>query len=73
MNGCMRIGRSVDGKDLAHARCRYCHQEIVEDPEVGWFDPKPGDSYDMCPDNPNGEHEPDDARGDIARSFPPGL
>ncbi|MFZ2013284.1 MAG: hypothetical protein WAV00_05630 [Nocardioides sp.] len=69
----MGIVRSVDGKDFPRARCRYCHREILEDPELGWFDPEPGDSYDMCPGNPNADHEPDDARGDIARFIPPGL
>ena len=62
-----RISRSVDGNTLPHAECRYCHHEIVAAPDSGWLDPTPGDSYDMCPGSPYGDHEPNDARGDIPR------
>lgn len=61
----IRISRSVDGHTLPHAHCRYCDQEIVEVPDIGWLDPTPGDTYDLCPGTPYGDHEPSDARGDI--------
>jgi hypothetical protein len=62
-----RITRSVDGTSLPHARCRYCDHEIVEAPDIGWLDPAPGDTYDLCPGSPYGDHEPSDARGDTRR------
>jgi hypothetical protein len=62
-----RIARSVKGNTLPHAHCRYCHQGIVEVPDIGWLDPKPGDTYDLCPASPYGDHEPSDARGDTKR------
>jgi hypothetical protein len=60
----IRISRSVDGKTLPHAYCRYCHQLIVEAPDIGWLDPTPGDTYDLCPGSPYADHEPSDSRGD---------
>jgi hypothetical protein len=62
-----RITRRVEGKTLPHAHCRYCNEDIVEVRDVGWLDPTPGDSYDMCPGSPYGDHEPSDARGDLKR------
>ncbi len=59
-----RLDRSRHGADLPHARFRYCHQEIVQVPDVGWLDPKFGDDYDLCPASPYADHEPSDARGD---------
>lgn len=41
-----------------HAVCAHCHQRIVEVDEVGWVDPDGGDSYDLCPGDPYGNHEP---------------
>jgi hypothetical protein len=66
-----RISRTVEDNTLPHAHCRYCDQGIVEAPEIGWFDPTPGDTYDVCPGSPYGDHEPSDARGDTKRSFGP--
>jgi hypothetical protein len=66
-----RIIRSVEGRTLPHAHCRHCDQEIVEAPDIGWFDPTPGDTYDLCPVSPYGDHEPSDARGDTSRRFGP--
>ena len=59
-----RITRSVEDNTLPHACCRYCDQRIVEVPDVGWLDPSPGDTYDLCPASRYGDHEPSDARGD---------
>jgi hypothetical protein len=66
-----RITRSVDGKTLPHAHCRYCDQDIVEVPDIGWLDPTPGDTYDLCPGSPYGDHEPSDARGDTSTDYGP--
>ena len=66
-----RISRSVEGKTLPHARCRSCHQVIVEAPIIGWLDPTPGDTYDLCPRSQYGDHEPSDARGDTNRHYGP--
>jgi hypothetical protein len=66
-----RISRSVDATSLPHARCRYCDQGIVEAPDIGWLDPTPGDTYDLCPGSLYGDHEPSDARGDISVSRGP--
>jgi hypothetical protein len=60
-----KIRRKVDGKQLPHARCRYCDQVIVEAPEIGWLDPAPGATYDICSGSLYGDHEPSDARGDV--------
>jgi hypothetical protein len=65
-----KFGRVVDGETLPHADCRYCHCAIVEAPEIGWLDPAPGDTYDLCPASPYGDHEPSDARGDTPRFEP---
>jgi hypothetical protein len=62
------IDRRVHDADLPHARCRSCHRDIVQVTGVGWLDPAPGDTYDLCPDSAYGDHEPDDARGDTAKS-----
>ncbi|MDX6299835.1 MAG: hypothetical protein QOF53_1049 [Nocardioidaceae bacterium] len=67
VNPMKRISRSVDSKTLAHAHCRYCEQEIVQAPDIGWLDPTPGASYDLCPGSSYGDHEPSDARGDLKR------
>lgn len=67
--GGMRITRSIDGRHLPQSECRYCHREIVEVPEIGWLDPVPGDTYDLCPVSPYGDHEPNDARGDLSTSL----
>ncbi|MEO5653752.1 MAG: hypothetical protein ABIN79_03005 [Marmoricola sp.] len=61
------ITRGIDGKALPHAHCRYCDQEIVKVAGIGWLDPAPGDSYDLCPGSPYADHEPSDARGDLRR------
>jgi hypothetical protein len=66
-----RITRSVEGKTLSHAHCRYCEQEIVQAPGIGWLDPTPGETYDLCPASPYGDHEPSDARGDTSWRFGP--
>lgn len=68
-----RISRSVEDKTLPHAHGRYCDQEIVEAPDIGWLDPTPGDTYDLCPGSRYGDHEPSDARGDTSRSRGPLL
>ena len=41
------------------AQCRHCHQRIIEVPDVGWLDPDGGDTYDLCPVDRYGNHEPD--------------
>jgi hypothetical protein len=64
-----RISRSVPSTALSHAHCRYCDQEIVFVPEIGWLDPIPGDTYDLCPGTPYGDHEPNDARGDTSKHY----
>ena len=66
-----RIGGSIEGKTLPHARCRYCHQVIVEALDIGWLDPTPGDTYDRCPGSPYADHEPSDSRGDTRTRFGP--
>lgn len=71
MKSVNRIIRSVDGETLPHAHCRYCGREIVEAPDIGWLDPTPGDSYDVCPGSPYGDHEPSDGRGDANGPFGP--
>ncbi len=65
-----RIDRSVDGRLLPHAQCRFCHRGIVDAPEIGWLDPTPGETYDLCPSSAYGDHEPSDARGDTPRFEP---
>ncbi len=60
----------MDSGSLPRADCRYCHRPIVKVPEIGWLDPTPGNSYDVCPDSSYGDHEPSDARGDVARFGP---
>lgn len=66
-----RIVRSVDGKSLPHANCRFCHFDIVQAPDVGWLNPARGDTYDLCASSPYGDHEPADSRGDLStRSGP---
>jgi hypothetical protein len=67
-----RIIRAVQDNTLPHAHCRFCDREIVEAPNIGWLDPAPGDTYDLCPGSPYGDHEPSDARGDIVRRYGPG-
>lgn len=71
MGSVNRITRSVEDQTLPHARCRYCELDIVEAPEVGWLDPAPGGTYDLCPDAPYGNHEPRDARGDTRGRYGP--
>lgn len=66
-----RITRSVQDSSLAHAFCRYCDQEIVDAPDIGWLDPTPGDTYDLCPVSTYGDHEPSDARGDLRGHYGP--
>ncbi len=39
--------------------CRTCHREIVKVHEVGWVDPSPGGSYDLCDADPLGAHSPE--------------
>ncbi len=56
----MRISRVVDGRTLAHAECRYCGHTIVEVTDVGWVDPVPDSTYDLCASNWCGDHEPSD-------------
>jgi hypothetical protein len=57
-----RVTRSVEAGSLVHALCRHCRQEIVEVADIGWLDPTPGDTYDLCPASPYGEHQPIDGR-----------
>ena len=45
------------------ARCRNCRRLIFEVPEVGWVDPRAGASYDLCPADRFGNHDPDRADG----------
>jgi hypothetical protein len=59
----MRITHRSDSVALPKARCRYCGQLIVDVPGVGWLDPDPGDSYDICPAQPYGIHEPGNTDG----------
>ena len=73
VEGMKRWSHHVDGKALPHAHCRYCDQEIVEAPDIGWLDPDPGDTYDLCPSSSYGDHEPTDARGDANTSYGPVL
>lgn len=39
--------------------CVHCGQLIVRVPEVGWFDPHLGTSYDICPADRYGNHLPE--------------
>jgi hypothetical protein len=71
VNSMNRISRRVEGKRLPHAHCRYCDQDIVQAPDIGWLDPAPGDTYDLCPGSLYGDHEPSDARGDTTRDYGP--
>jgi hypothetical protein len=57
-----RVTRSVEDASLLHAHCRFCHQEIVDVADIGWLDPTPGDTYDLCPASAYGEHRPIDGR-----------
>ena len=57
--------RTIEGKRLPHAHCRFCDRDIVQAPGVGWLIPTAGDDYDLCPSSTYGDHEPDDARGEI--------
>ncbi|MCW2848411.1 MAG: hypothetical protein JWR90_2385 [Marmoricola sp.] len=66
-----RITRGVEATTLPHAHCRYCNQDIVKVADIGWLDPTPGDTYDLCPGSPYGDHEPSDARGDTRRIYGP--
>jgi hypothetical protein len=66
-----RIGRIAKSETLPHAHCGYCDQEIIEAPEVGWLDPTPGDTYDLCPGSTYADHESSDARGDTSRHYGP--
>lgn len=66
-----KFSHTVDGETLPQARCRYCHELIVEVPGIGWLDPTPGDTYDLCPSSPYGDHQPSDARGDISARLGP--
>ena len=36
------------------------HQTIVRVDDIGWFDPEGADSYDICPGDRFGNHEPDE-------------
>lgn len=67
----VRISRSLEGKTLSHAYCRYCDQENVEVSDIGWLEPTPGDTYDLCPGSPYGDHEPVRARGETSRRCGP--
>lgn len=63
----VRFVRRIPSASLEHARCRYCDRDIVLAPEIGWLDPTPGSTYDMCPDAPYADHEPSDSRGDTKK------
>ncbi|MCW2834530.1 MAG: hypothetical protein JWN68_2483 [Nocardioides sp.] len=56
-----RFTHIVDGDLLPHDNCRFCHEQIVQVSDIGWLDPTPGDTYDLCPSGPYGDHEPSDA------------
>lgn len=64
------IDRRSSDAGLPRARCRYCQHDIVQVIGVGWLDPAPGETYDLCPDSAYGDHEPDDARGETAHFGP---
>ena len=64
-----RFTHNVDGDLLTHDRCRFCHDQIVQVPDIGWLDPTPGDSYDLCPSSPYGDHEPSDGRAKTRASL----
>lgn len=44
---------------LMHGHCRHCGHAMVFQPRCGWVVLHPGDTYDICPDNEYGPHEPD--------------
>jgi len=57
----MRLIHKLPETSLLHGHCRYCSAPIVFVPDVGWIDPWPGDTYDMCPydGDGNGRHRPE--------------
>ncbi|MCX6396330.1 MAG: hypothetical protein NTV23_07590 [Propionibacteriales bacterium] len=55
----MTLIHQVPLTSLLHGHCRHCGRPIVFAPGSGWIDPWPGDSYDLCPENEYGNHQPD--------------
>ncbi|MCW2784405.1 MAG: hypothetical protein JWP74_922 [Marmoricola sp.] len=53
---------NIAAAPLRHAHCEHCEHEIVLAPRVGWIEIFPGDTYDLCPDNETGRHQPDQQR-----------
>jgi len=54
----MKTLLKVDHQPHRRAVCRHCHQSIVDVDGVGWLDPDVGDTYDICPGDVYGNHEP---------------
>ena len=54
----MKSFRRVRSGQLRHARCRHCEELLTYVDEVGWLDPALNHSYDICPRDPYGNHEP---------------
>jgi hypothetical protein len=50
----------VRSEHRTHPRavCRNCGQLIVRVDGIGWLDPDIWDTYDLCPDDPYGNHQP---------------
>lgn len=49
----------IPAQALMHGHCRHCAQPMVFQPRCGWVVLHPGDTYDICPENEYGPHEPD--------------
>jgi len=51
--------RTDDLRGRRSAVCAHCHVRLVDVPEVGWVDPGRDGPYDVCPEDPWGNHAPD--------------
>ena len=42
---------------VRRSRCLHCEESLVYVREVGWCDPLPGHTYDLCPRERLGNHQ----------------
>ncbi|MCX6395781.1 MAG: hypothetical protein NTV23_04800 [Propionibacteriales bacterium] len=55
----MNIVHAAIATSFRHAQCLHCGHEILLARHVGWIELYPGESYDICPDDEDGRHQPD--------------
>lgn len=59
----MQTFHRASDTSMRHSQCLHCRQEIMLAPRVGWIELYPGQSYDVCPADESGRHQPDPESG----------